>query len=269
MAQNAEPRAGSSPTRRILVALATVTGNLYLIFGSLFFGSLAILLSWVPPRGNWVFQMARMWSWGLLLSSGVRLGIRTPPNPEHGTPRIYMSNHQSLFDIPALIVTLPGQSRFLAKRSLFKIPVFGWALSAGGFIPIDREDRSRARESFQEAVERLRRGSSTVIFPEGTRSLDGCLGSFERGGFLLALKSEMSIVPVWVDGSIFVRRRGSFRIQPGRIDVSYGRPIDVRDYTVRRRRDLESEVRRQMESLAGPRTGDPGVKAAMGEQHVD
>lgn len=235
----------------LATVLATVGGNVYILFGTIVCAVVAILVSWIPPRGNWTFQVARLWSRGLLASSGVRLELdnETPLDPN--VPSVYMSNHQSLYDIPALTVSLPGQTRFLAKRSLFRIPIFGWSIKAGGFISIDREDRSKARESFAAAVQRLQSGSSAMVFPEGTRSADGSLGPFQRGGFLLALKGGLPIVPVGISGSLAVQPKGSHVVRPGRIKLRYGRPIDAVEYGLRRKRELEQVVRREITRLAG------------------
>lgn len=237
-------------------AIATLTGNLYLVVGTFVLSVLAILVSWVPPRGNAVFGVARLWSRGLLLASGARLVVAGRDRVTPGASYVFMSNHQSMFDIPALIASLPVQTRFLAKRSLFKIPFFGWAIALGGFISVDRSDRSKARESFAAAVEQLRRGTSTLVFPEGTRSLDGRLAAFERGGFLLALKSGLDIVPVGVQGSLGVRRRGSLVVHPGRIGVCYGEPIAVNDYGIRGRAELERVVRERLDELMARAASD-------------
>ena len=235
--------------RGLGVGLATLTGNIYLALGTCFMSILAILVSWVPPRGDLVFGVARLWSRGLLFSSGARLDARGRERVDTNRNYVFMSNHQSMFDIPALLASLPVQTRFLAKRSLFKIPIFGWAIALGGFISVDRSDRSSARESFAAAVEQLRRGSSTLVFPEGTRSLDGKLGEFERGGFLLALKSGLDIVPVGIHGSLSVRRRGSLIVSPGRVAVRYGEPIATDSYGIRGRAALESVVRDRLAEL--------------------
>ena len=236
--------------RRVTSVLATISGNLFLVIGSILFGSLAILMAWIPPRGDWVYANARLWSRGLLLFSGISLGRKLAAELEIDHPYVFMSNHQSLYDIPALIQSLPGQTRFLAKRSLFQIPIFGWALKAGGFVSIDRENRSRAGESFSDAVQRVQSGSSVVVFPEGTRSLDGELLPFERGGFLLAIKSGVPIVPVGIHGSLQVRSRDSWMVRPGRITVAVGEPIDVSAYGIRRRAELTEAVRGQIQRLS-------------------
>jgi 1-acyl-sn-glycerol-3-phosphate acyltransferase len=232
---------------------ATLVGNLFLVLGSLLLGALAILGSWVPPRGAWVFAMARLWSILLLRASLVRVEVRSEGGLDPGASYIFLANHQSLFDIPVLLSTVPNQVRMMAKRSLFRVPVFGWALAAGGFIPIDRGDRSTAtaRQSFASAIDHIRGGTSILLFPEGTRSLSDTLLPFQRGGFLLALKSGLPIVPVGIRGSRAVQRKGVWTIRPGTVGVTYGAPIDCAAYGVRRKGELIHEVRRRVAEMAG------------------
>lgn len=236
---------------RAAVALATVTGNAFLVVGSLFFGVLSLLVSWIPPRGNWVFLCARSWARGVLLASGVRARPVYAGLVAADRPVVYMANHQSLFDIPLLLATLPGQTRMLAKRSLFRIPIFGWAIRAGGFIAIDRRDRSHAGESFQAAVDKLRTGVSALVFPEGTRSLDGRVAALQRGGFLLAIKSGLPIVPVGIEGSLARQPKGRVTIRPGEVPVRYGTPIDPAEFGLRGKDELMRRVRGEMAELAG------------------
>ena len=158
---NGAGREGTGVGRALATVVGTVTGNLYLVIATVVLSVVAILVSWIPPRGNLVFAVARLWSKGLLLASGIRLDSAGSRDLDPAGSYVFMSNHQSLYDIPALIASLPVQTRFLAKRSLFKIPLFGWAIALGGFISVDRSDRSRARESFAAAVDQLRRGTST------------------------------------------------------------------------------------------------------------
>ena len=236
---------------RILgITLATLGGNLFIVVGSAIFGSLAILGSWTRNGHRWVFLMARLWSRGLLAASGLRLEVSNRLSLDAARCFVFMPNHQSLYDIPAMIATLPLPAVFFAKRSLFQIPIFGWALKAGGFVSIDRRDRSGAKESFSQAVKILQKGRSTVIFPEGTRSLDGGLLPFERGGFLLAIKSGAAIVPAGVQGTLAVRRRGGWKVTPGTISVSYGEPIETTGYNVRSRGELIERTRQTIRSLA-------------------
>jgi 1-acyl-sn-glycerol-3-phosphate acyltransferase len=236
---------------RLRVLLATLGGNLFIVLGSALFGTLAILGSRLPPTGRWVFLMARLWSRGLLWCSGLRLEVEGTLELDNSRSYVFMPNHQSLYDIPSLIATLPVPAFFMAKRSLFRIPIFGWALAAGGFISVDRHDRSNAKQAFARAVASLQAGRSTVIFPEGTRSLDGQLLPFERGGFLMALKSCAAIVPVGIQGTLQVRRRGGWKVTPGTIRIHYGSPVEVEDFSIRTRGDLSTTVRSSIIELAG------------------
>lgn len=246
-------------------ALTTLTGNLFLVLGSFVLGWISILVSWLPPRGSWMFALCRLWGRLLLTASWVRVEARYDPALAPGASYVFLANHQSMFDIPALFVTVPGQIRMLAKRSLFRIPIFGWSMWAGGFIPVDRRDRSSARHSFASAVAHLRKGTSILLFPEGTRALTDELLPFERGGFLLAMKSGLLIVPVGIRGTRAVQHKGNWAIRPGSVTISFGAPIDPAAYGVRRKQELIHEVRRQIAGMAGLRLpeeageGEPGA----------
>lgn len=230
--------------------LATICGNVFLVVGSFLFGALAAAAALLPPRGRYSFPVARGWARGLLGASGVRLRVFGFPDAARGRPVVFMANHQSLYDIPVLLVSVPGRICFLAKRSLFRIPVFGWALSAVGFVPIDRDDRSRAREAFNQALASLDSGVSLVIYPEETRSLDGRVQPFQRGGFLMALKAGTPIVPVGIRGTLSVRPKGRLSLRPGVVEVHYGEPVDVKGYGIRQKRELVDVIEVEVARLA-------------------
>lgn len=234
--------------KALLSVFATFSGWLNLAAATLVCATGAILTAGLPPRGAGVTFFARLWSRWWLAASCMRVE-RTPPPVLPGA--VYLANHVSWYDIPALIVSLPGRIRFVAKHSLFRIPIFGRALRAGGFVPVDRKDRSRAKESFQAAIDELRRGGSLVLFPEGTRSRDGRVHAFQRGGFLLALKSGLPIVPVGVDGTYHALPRTTFRVRPGIVRVRFGEVVDPADYGLRGRRRLMADVRAEVARLAG------------------
>jgi 1-acyl-sn-glycerol-3-phosphate acyltransferase len=227
----------------------TITGNSYIILGSLVFSILALLTAWIPPRGGSVQYWARCWARGLLWVTGVRVTRKADPAIQGTSSFVYMANHQSLFDIPVLLATLPVPALFMAKRELFSIPLFGWAMRAGGFISVDRSDARSARESFREAVERLKESASVLLFPEETRSVDGNLLPFKRGGFLLARKGGAQIVPVGIHGTLGVQERTSYAIRASDVTVSYGPPLSTidPDPTV----DVPQSVRRAVSRLAG------------------
>ena len=244
------------PATFLSKALATAAGNLYLVVASVVLGIATIAVSWLPPRGRWSLAVTRLWSAGLLRISGVRLTVRRAAELDPGASYIYLANHQSLFDIPAVLLAVPGRFRLVAKQSLFRIPIFGWALAAAGFVSVDRADKASARQSFAAAEQRLRSGGSILLFPEGTRSTGDTLLPFKRGGVLLALRTGLPIVPVGIRGTRGVQAPRRWSIRPGTVEVRFGAPIAVTDYGIRRKRQLIAEVRRQLAELAGMSAGD-------------
>lgn len=247
--------ATAPPVRRshgpLARALATTTSILYLLPGTLAMALLTCLLAWIPPRGRATPFLARHWALGLLGASGVRVELEIDPAVDPRQGYVVMANHQSNFDVVAMLATLPGTFRFVAKRSLFLIPIFGWALWAGGFIPVHRGDRSKAREVWKAAGKVIAGGHSVLFYPEGTRSRDGRVHAFERGAFLVALKTGAPILPVGIAGALEVMPRGHLSIAPGTIRLRFGAPIDPKAYGVRGIGDLVGHVRRTIGELAG------------------
>lgn len=231
--------------------LATLTTLAFLIPGTLLYGTLAVLLAWVPPRGSAMLFLARLWAHCLLASAWVRPSVEIDPAVDPRRGYLFLANHQSYLDIPVLFATLPVSVRFAAKKSLFSIPVFGWSLRAGGFIPVDRKDRRQALEVYAAAAARIQEGSSVLFFPEGTRSRDGRIGRFQRGGFLVAQKSRAQIVPVGVAGTFEVLPRNRLSILPGEVRVRVGAPIDTAEYPVSRKHELMERVREEIVRLSG------------------
>ena len=130
-----------------------------------------------------------------------------------------------MWDTAAIVATLPGSFRFVAKRELTWIPFFGWALAASGHVIIDRANHDSSVRSLERAAARVRDGKTVVIFPEGTRARTGELGEFKSGGFHLALAAQVPILPASVSGSSRITPPHSLRIESGRIHVHYGEPI--------------------------------------------
>jgi 1-acyl-sn-glycerol-3-phosphate acyltransferase len=179
---------------------------------------------------------------GLVLRlGGVRVHVRGLEKIPAGRAVVFMANHQSNADPPALFPCLPPVL-VLVKKEIFKIPIFGRAMRLRGFIPVDRAHRERAIEAVEEAVQALRGGHSFVIFPEGTRSPDGRLQSFKKGGFIMSLKAGVPIVPVSISGGRLIMRKGDWAIHAGTMQLTIHDPIP----TVDRRLDdgIVEEVRR-------------------------
>lgn len=163
---------------------------------------------------------------------------------------VVMSNHRSVYDIPVLFQAFPRTLRMVTKAELFKIPVWGPAMRAAGFIEIDRKDRARAIASLAVARARLESGVNVWIAPEGTRSRDGTLREFKKGGFLLALETGLRILPVGLRGTEDILRSGSFDVRKGtRVEVHFGAPIDPRAFGMERRDALTAATRAAIAGL--------------------
>jgi 1-acyl-sn-glycerol-3-phosphate acyltransferase len=137
-----------------------------------------------------------------------------------------MSNHQSLFDVWALIGKLPLQLRWIVKADIRRVPLFGYALERMGHIYVDRAKRMGITESLRVAAGKIREGTSVVLFPEGTRSRDGRLQRFQKGGAVIAFEAGVPILPVTINGSRFVLPRDTLDLMPGKIQIRIGDPID-------------------------------------------
>jgi len=160
---------------------------------------------------------------------------------------IYMANHQSNFDIPVLLAHLPVQFRWLAKAELFKIPLFGLAMKRVGYISIDRGDFRSAVKSLKKAADTIRKGTSVVIFPEGTRSLDGKIHDFKKGGFIMAIDSQVPIVPVVIHGTRAIMPKANLRIWTNnRVLIEVKKPIPTSDFTRKRKDMLMAHVRKSI-----------------------
>jgi len=170
---------------------------------------------------------ARIWSRVILVMAGVRLTIDGRERVADGVPRFFMSNHQSALDIPILFTALRGDVRFMAKQSLFRIPIFGWVLSRYRFAPINRKHARVTLRSLEAMLERLKVNPvSFAVFPEGTRTRDGKLLPFRRGTMKVGQRSGMDIVPVTICGAVDVYHRDRpYEVQPGAIRVVIGEPI--------------------------------------------
>jgi 1-acyl-sn-glycerol-3-phosphate acyltransferase len=177
-----------------------------------------------------------------------------PDAPGAAPPRPYlvMSNHQSLYDIPVLFHVIGPNLRMVAKKELFRVPVFGKAIALGGFISIDRADRSAAIASLDAAKSLLGRGTHVWMAPEGTRSRDGRLLPFKKGGFHLALRAGLPILPVTLDGTRHVLPARAVRSRTGaHVRITIHPPIDPAPYAAQGKagRDaLSNDVRRALQA---------------------
>jgi 1-acyl-sn-glycerol-3-phosphate acyltransferase len=247
--------------RQVLDIIRAIWVYLHLLVATILLSTPVILFSLMRIRTRYYGWAARGWAQWMLLVSGVKVRLEGMERAPAGQPRIFVSNHQSWFDVFALAATIPGQYRFVAKKELARIPIFGQAWKAAGHICVDRGDRESAVRSLDEAGRLIRSdGSAVVIFAEGTRSRDGRLQPFKKGAFMLALHTGVDITPVGISGSRQVQPKGSWRIRPGTIRIRVGPPVPIREYSFETRDRLMERVRAEIVRLTAP---EPELKPAM------
>src|ERR1041384_465744 len=187
--------------------------------------SLSLISSVFDAHGTWQHGCSRIWSRLILWTSRIKVRVSGAENLKSGVPYVLCVNHQSHMDIPIVIVAVPSQFRFAAKKELFRIPFLGWHLRRSGHIPIDRTNPRAAIRSLAQAANAIRNATTVVIFPEGGTSRDGEIKPFKGGGFMLAAKSDADVVPVTIRGSREILRPKTYHIRGGIVHVIIGRPI--------------------------------------------
>jgi len=208
-----------------------------------FFSFWAVVFSFFDNAENNVHKVANLWARVLLFLCATRVEVIGGQNILHTRPQVLMANHQSDFDILITLAYVPGQFRWIAKKELFTIPVFGQAMRSAGYIEIDRQNHEKAMQSMDLAALRIRQGKSVMTFPEGTRSRNGEIKTFKPGTFYLAIQSGAPIVPISIIGSGDIMPKRSLRIRPGKIRLVIDKPIDTKNYTPENRQELINRVR--------------------------
>jgi 1-acyl-sn-glycerol-3-phosphate acyltransferase len=221
--------------------------NAFIAIHTIAFSGWGVILSFLDKSGRLVHtHCAVPWAKVILYVCGIKVAVEGFHYGDDPVPRIYLSNHQSAFDIFVLLSFLPVHFKFVLKKELMRIPLFGAAMRGAGYIGIARDDARSALKSMHQAAERLKSGASVVIFPEGTRSADGHIQAFMPGAFHLALKAGCDIVPITIDGSYKIMSKGSLRINRVTCTMKIGRPISVKGYSKKEMGRLMEDVREAM-----------------------
>ncbi len=233
--------------------------NAFIAVWSIFMSLWGLAISLIDKNGRKVhFYCAVPWARAILWVCGIQVNVTGVENVDPNVPRIYMTNHQSFFDIFGLLASLPVDFKFILKQELMRIPIFGPAMRRAGYIGIVRDDPRKAVQSMKQAAERIKNGASVLIFPEGTRSPDGRLQAFKKGGFNLAIKAGCDIVPIGIRDSYRIAPKGSLKIQKGAFGLGIGKPVSLSGLAKRDIPQLmeavRSEMVKQMEG-GGPETG--------------
>jgi 1-acyl-sn-glycerol-3-phosphate acyltransferase len=204
-------------------------------------GTVSILSSLVDRSGDVGHRCARTWAWLVLKTTGVRVTAKGLESLDVGRSYVFASNHQSIYDIPIVFLTLPLQLRIVAKDSLGSFPFLAWHLRATGHLLVDRTNPGAG---IVKKMSRLIRGArSLIVFPEGTRSVDGTVARFKGGMFLVAIEAGLPIVPVSIAGSRHVMLKGRLMTCPGDVTITVHEPIPTSGLGRDGARDLAARAR--------------------------
>jgi 1-acyl-sn-glycerol-3-phosphate acyltransferase len=186
-------------------------------------GTISILSSLVDSSGDFGHRCARAWAWLILRTTGVRVTVQGVDRLEAHRSYVFASNHQSIYDIPIVFASIPVQLRIVAKASLGRFPFLGWHLRRTGHLLVDRKNPGAG---VVKKMARLVGGArSLIVFPEGTRSVDGAVARFKGGMFLVAIDAGLPVVPVSIAGSRHVMLKGRLMTCPGHVTVTIHTPI--------------------------------------------
>jgi 1-acyl-sn-glycerol-3-phosphate acyltransferase len=224
--------------------------NFWLMLITISLGTMTLLISPFDPLGLKVQRLAKWWGKSLLFFSGAKVRVRGLERLTPGETYVYAANHRSQFDIFVLLSVLPGNFLFVAKKSLFQIPIFGQALARTGSVPIDRSNRQEAIKSLNQAAAKIRQGFSMIVFPEGTRASSRELLPFKKGVFVMALKAGQPVVPVAINGTMAIQPRGALRLKPGPIEVVIAPPVHPSQFPTKEA--LMAAVRREIAQRFDP-----------------
>lgn len=240
--------------RTIVVVIMTIIYTI--VLGLLAIG--AALFNYRDRPGGIYDFVPRVWSKLILATAGVKVHVHNLERARTGEPRIFVANHVSWFDVTTLASFLPWP-KFVAKAELFKVPVFGWAIKSVGMVELQRDNRKQAFESYKFAASQIAKGTSVVVFPEGTRGLDYSIRPFKKGPFVLAVAAGVPIVPIITHGTIETIRKHEIIVRSGRVDVHLLEPIptaglgyDDRDALMVKVRDRMVTAMRELYGVESP-----------------
>jgi len=225
--------------RKVMEVWACTTAALYTVV----LGLPLITIALLSRTGRTPYKLCRAWSWLVLKTNRVKVRVQGLEKIDPDTSYIFMANHASNLDPPVVALTLKNTLRFIAKKSLARVPLFGVAIRLARMIIIDREDHASATQAVNRATKDLTGGISAFFFAEGTRSLDGKLQRFKKGGAVLAISTGLPIVPVTIIGSFALMPKFTIRVKPGTVDVIIDDPIDPSVYPEEDRDLLLERVR--------------------------
>ncbi len=239
-----------SGLKKIIVALHSGLVIAWVGFSTGFFGIVVIIASLISH--HLAYRVGKFWGGSLLASGRIRVHVEGLEKLNNDQQYIFIANHASVFDIPALYVALPFPIGFLAKKELYSIPFFGKILESSGNICIDRSSARKAKESMLKAIETIKRQkTSLVLFPEGTRTEDGLLQPFKSASFALVGEAGINPVPILISGSYEALKRNSLMVRSGTIHCKVADPIPFSELDGLNRNQISQKIRDVIAGMQG------------------
>ena len=228
--------------------IRTATVAVLLTLYTLIAGPFLLLHAWITGNPDLLYRAGLSGAFAVGRLVGLRITVEGREKIPPGTC-LFLANHTSFVDALPIMWAIPRRVGVLLKKSLFSIPIVGWAFRLAKFVPVERGNKESGIAGVDLAAERIKQGMSFLAYPEGTRSYDGRLLRFKKGVFIVAIKAQTQIVPMIMTNGHRVAPKGSLRISPGEVMVRFGDPIDAREYTIERRAELAQRVREAMTAL--------------------
>jgi len=204
-------------------------------------GTISVLSTIVDRSGDFGHRCARAWSWLILKTTGVRVRVEGLDRLDPARSYVFAANHQSIYDIPIVFAALPYQLRIISKASIGKVPFLGWHLQRTGHVLVDRAKPGAG--TVRKMAKLVADGHSLIVFPEGTRSIDGAVARFKGGSFVIALDAGLPIVPISIVGSRHVMLKGTLMVKPGTVSLVVHEPIETTGIAREEVREFAGTVR--------------------------
>ncbi|HEX8186489.1 MAG TPA: lysophospholipid acyltransferase family protein [Blastocatellia bacterium] len=219
-----------------------------------------IALRLITGNENAIYSPVRLFVRLGLAMVGVRVEVSGVERLDPGQAYIFTPNHQSLIEVPLFVTYLGRNPGYLAKKEVFKYPIFGYGIGLMGVVPVDRSNSAAAVESARRATENLRRGKSYIVYPEGTRSRDGQLLPFKKGAFMMAIDAGVPVVPVTISGGTRIMPKGEAKVFPSTVRITLHNPISTRGYSKENVAELMQRARANILSALDEAT-EPQIRA--------
>ncbi len=231
--------------------IRTAIVAVFLTLYTLIVGPILLIYTAITGNPDLMFRVGVSGVYFIARAVGLRIRVEGREKVPRGVC-LFLANHTSFVDPVAIVWAIPRRISILAKKSLFSIPIIGWAFRLAGFVPVDRSNREAAITSVNRAAEGMKQGTSFLAYPEGTRSYDGRLLPFKKGVFTMAIRAGVPVVPMALAGAQKIAPKKSLRIRPGQVVLRFGDPIDASQYSMEDRDALSSRVRASMAALLPP-----------------